>query len=385
MENKEPKMVLTPLGMINALKKYKSEKGCDFLKSCLQSTSSKNYIALFLATNYDVMSPNLYEEYRKQEKTSGRTITDNFSLPRVVKRMKNDEGMQELFIWHTSNKIAHIAEYNIKMLILSEMESARRSLEYDYREQQQIDAIDLNSFVRAMTRGDSTDDINAEFNIPKKIIEVLRENLAIKGIDELVILRTDAYYLKSMYTKKVLDRLSQPDNEINYGIVRLPRQKPILVVDIPKRGQISTHIIEPDIIRSLSKHPKYDDRYYFEKNTVCFPPRITCEEAKRYFKEKKKLSREDLIEIAKELEINSGRKIVEEQSDSNFDFRKLLGKNGSFIHYLAIKSGYTKEDFDKLYFRGKYNPQKPKRNQQNNQINNGKKYNSQSKGWGHTD
>lgn len=288
----------------------------------------------FLLTLFQFLNPEWKENYNKLEQKKHPNISislgKNFKIGDIKKNIERNSIVESAFIAHMANKIAHSCETQFKSGLLF----IKDTLPYNHNTSQILErnfnelTVILSKYINPNNENDSQtlDYLKKEalnLGIPVQTFEELVSKLKENNFQILVKCRQEAFYIKSTETSKLLELLSQKENTINYGIYspNNNRKEYILIMDVPFHGQISMHIVDSTLIKQLYKHPKYNPKYYFERLTSIFPPSIMSEKAKEVFNGREKIPIEEL----------------QQQEDRKF------------AHYLAIMSGYTTEEFHKLF------------------------------------
>lgn len=303
-----------------------------------------------LMTLYDEVQPRWVSEFNALEQKKPRNMQiyldpQTTTMEDLIESADNDELCQTVMAMYTANKLAHVCENTRRVLLEKYLKQKLQDAASPQEETLLKDALHdfenishtLKSYFdpRNSTKPGLLRKLEYTLNvngISSKDLETFSKN----GFKQLVEKERVGYYLKDFEMMNLIEMLKERD-DISYGMVTdhkldnfgnplinrhtgKPQSNHLLVVDLPYYGQFSVHMKEASSISALSQTP-YRKMQVFETESMI----LTSE-----------------ISPYAEKDLDNG-------SISMENLKKIKARDPRYAHYLALKTGATKDEIEELH------------------------------------
>lgn len=291
-------------------------------------------------------------ENKKPEKMRIKLDTST-TMDELIESAEDDELCQTAMSMYTANKLAHLCE-NARNVLLEEYFKKKINLLYNSGSDKEA-ALLKSSISGKKGFRDVSNMIYSYFDPANQNKPGLLRNLegymynsgidandieAFRklGIDKLSVKQRNGYYLKDFEMMNLIGKLQARD-DVAYGMVVTPKVDEfgrqlkdrngdpkndyLMVVDLPYYGQFSVHMKTQQSISALSSTP-YSESRVFEKESMILTDQVS--------------------EYAKKHELKKGGTITIDE------LKEIKAKDPRYAHYLAVKTGSTKDELDEMYF-----------------------------------
>lgn len=303
-----------------------------------------------LMTLYDVAQPRWVAEFnaleeKKPHNMQIRLDPQTTTMEDFIESADNDELCQTVMAMYTANKLAHVCENTRRVLLEKYLKQKLKDVsspqEEDLLKGALYDFENISHTLKTyfdprnstkpglLRKLEYTLNING---ISSKDLESFSKN----GFKQLVEKEKIGYYLKDFEMLNLIDMLKERD-DISYGMVTenkissfgtplidkktgQPQTSHLLVVDLPYYGQFSVHMKEASSISALSQTP-YSKLRVFETESM-----ILTSEVSPY-----------------------AEKDLDNGSISMEKLKKIKNRDPRYAHYLALKTGATKDELEELH------------------------------------